>query len=153
MTTIEIGKSTDDIRTLDKNFVAVKTITNARIKEPCDILYPSVIVNYDSSITKCNYVYIPEWDRYYYIDNITVSAGHTLTLNCVVDVLNSFKDEIKNLTVNVERNENADFSDISDLSVCTSNRQEVVTLKLTGSDLLLASELNPNSRHYVFIKH
>lgn len=52
-----------------------------------------------------NYVYIPEFKRYYYMSQPTYEAGYyIIQLHC--DVLMSFYDYLKNRNVIVKRNEN-----------------------------------------------
>lgn len=149
-TNITIGTSNDDVRKLDKSFNVVDSVS-ARIKEPCDILYPTFILNYDARFANCNYLKVPEWNRSYYIDNITLSSGGTMVLNCVVDVLDSFKNEIRNLTVNVSVNENSDFSDISDNNVTIASSEETVTLELKNGNFV-TTDGSASNYNYVFIK-
>lgn len=52
-----------------------------------------------------NYIYVEEFGRYYYITNI-ISTNHTLwELHCHVDVLMSYKDQIRAQTAIVARQE------------------------------------------------
>ena len=50
-----------------------------------------------------NYCYIPKFDRYYYIESRESMNATTWRLQCRVDVLMSFKNEIKKLKAIVER--------------------------------------------------
>lgn len=47
-------------------------------------------------INKYNYVYIPIFNRYYFITKISSPANQVFQFDLEVDVLESFKDDIKN---------------------------------------------------------
>lgn len=53
-----------------------------------------------------NYCYIPAFGRYYFIEDITSVRNGLWSLSCMVDVLMSFSDDIRNLSVIVDRSEN-----------------------------------------------
>ena len=97
-----------DAIVVDKKINSVSTINNAKIINETDILNPSIIVSrnfYDNIISQTNYLYIDKLKRYYFINNISF-ADSMIVIDCSVDVLMSYKDEIKNLYCTVKRNEN-----------------------------------------------
>lgn len=53
-----------------------------------------------------NYCYIPAFGRYYFIEDITSVRTGLWRFSCMVDVLMSFSDDIRNLSVIVDRSEN-----------------------------------------------
>lgn len=53
-----------------------------------------------------NYAWIPDLNRYYFVDPPTLINNQTLVLPMRVDVLMSFKNSIKSLTAIVSRQEN-----------------------------------------------
>ena len=58
-------------------------------------------------ITDANYMYIPEFGRYYFIRDITIGVTGLYVISSRVDVLMSYKDQILNLECFIERNEYA----------------------------------------------
>lgn len=71
-------------------------------------------VNYDSedleiestfSINDINYLYIEEFDRYYYVKDAELYNNELLILPCHVDVLMSYKVEFRRLNALISRNE------------------------------------------------
>lgn len=56
--------------------------------------------------TAYNYAYIPEFNRYYYITNMSVVRNNLWELSLTVDVLYSFRDYIKNCRVVISDYEN-----------------------------------------------
>ena len=96
--------------------VVNKTLTNAlelkgTLRESCDILNPSIMIeNKDNTIFNYNYVYIPDFKRYYYINDFKNIINGLYQVNLKVDVLMSFKNDIKNLNCVVIRQANKDFA-------------------------------------------
>lgn len=86
-----------DEETLDKSayMTQVEAVT-AEIKGACDIENPSLILNYNG--ISFNYMYIPDWGRYYYINSIVVTTGARTVVTATSDVLMSFKSEILGLS-------------------------------------------------------
>lgn len=56
-------------------------------------------------ITDANYMYIPEFGRYYFISDITLNHSGLYIISARVDALMSFKEYIKQLNCFVSRNE------------------------------------------------
>lgn len=95
----------------DKNVVDKTLYHNADItgtlREDCSIINPVFKIENltDTQLKECNYCYIPEFGRYYYINNI-ICKNHLYELNCHVDVLMSFKDSIRNNDAVISRQQN-----------------------------------------------
>lgn len=102
--TINIGTTPDDPRKLSKS-TSWSSSPSVELYEPCSVMNPVFILKYKASYATCNYLYFPDWNRYYFIDNMTMLSGGKCQLSCTVDTLMSYKDEIKGLQVNVVRNE------------------------------------------------
>lgn len=90
----------------DKNVVS-KTITQSgsdisgTLREDCSIINPVISIQGLTDL-KVNYAYIPEFGRYYYINNI-VCKGKLYELHMHVDVLMSFGTEILDNTAVISR--------------------------------------------------
>ena len=106
--TITFYNNESDRKLLDKKITVVKAVSNAKIVNETDILNPTILISrgfYDQYILKANYLYIDNLKRYYYINNITFVES-MVQIFCSVDILMSYKNEIKNLTCTVTRNQN-----------------------------------------------
>ena len=106
--TITFYNNESDSILVSKKITSISSINNAKIINETDIVNPSIIVSrnfYDSIILKANYLYIDKLERYYYINNISF-AESMIVIDCTVDVLMSYKNEIRNITCTVTRNEN-----------------------------------------------
>ena len=78
---------------------------DVEFKEDTSITNPTFILRTQSKVLTANYIFVPDLSRYYYINDYTVSHQR-IYINCHVDVLMSFKKEIKQQNVIVNRNTN-----------------------------------------------
>lgn len=73
----------------------VKTLSTFEITETCNLETPEILINRDDTIiNKFNYVEIPAFDRYYFLNGFEIVNGNQFRLFLEVDVLESFKDSI-----------------------------------------------------------
>lgn len=96
---IEVYYNTSPPNKVTKSIHQVgNTIENVRFTEKgaLDILQPELLIDYTSDVddlSKINYVRIPKFERYYYIDDIS-TEGALIRIKCRVDVLMSHKKSI-----------------------------------------------------------
>lgn len=73
------------------------------------VVYNNVKIQWDTFIYNyvltANYVYIPDFNRYYFINDIISVRNNLWRINMHVDVLMSYQKQIKNLNAFVNRNE------------------------------------------------
>ena len=100
-----------DKRQLVKNITEIKTVS-ATAKGDINIISPTLIIQNFS--TDFNYCYISDFERYYFVKSITLLTGQRIQIDLSVDVLMTYKEEIKNLTVNVLRYENIEPTYLTD---------------------------------------
>lgn len=90
---------------LDKTtYLSNATEVDILLKENCGMLTPTLIIT--TNILNKNYVYIPLFERYYFITNITRLDNKRVEMACKCDVLMSFKEDIANLKVIATRSSN-----------------------------------------------
>lgn len=119
-----------DNRELNKNITEVSTI-DVSLYLDTNVLSPVFKVkNFNNN---SNYIYVPNLDRYYYINNYTLS-NQCVYLHCSVDVLMTYKKDILNTTCLVSRSE-YDYNDniIDTLVPITENN--VYTVKKFGENV------------------
>lgn len=107
MMTVNLGITTDDKRTLNKSFAVNYTANNVHVKDNCSVLNPVITFQLSNIGYNFNYMYIPEFGRYYFIDDIRILTGNRVEVTGSVDVLMSYRESIRALTVNVSRQADA----------------------------------------------
>jgi hypothetical protein len=76
------------------------------LKGDASITSPSFILATNNNyLSGTNYLYWQETGRYYYIDDIELITGGRMVFYCSVDVLESFKTQIKSQTAIVDKQE------------------------------------------------
>ena len=84
-----------------------KFTAGATLKNNTSVMNPIITVNLAeyNLVIQSNYIYITKFNRYYYIDDITI-ANAVIEISMTCDVLESFKTDILNSTQLVARQEN-----------------------------------------------
>lgn len=87
--------------------ITLLTSMTGTLRENCSIVDPVITVeNINNAIAAvCNYAFIPQFARYYFVRNITLS-GKLWIISMHVDVLASFQTPLKSLDAVIARNEN-----------------------------------------------
>lgn len=125
--TLYNNKSSSEVLYKNLDMIANKTISQydiMSVEDPQLILSGSSVEN----ASKINYLYIEELGRYYNCVPVLLSDGN-YALNCEVDPLMSFTDEILNLNVIVDKNEYEVNPYIDDGSYMVEERQRIETLE------------------------
>lgn len=86
---------------LDKSITKVSENISVVLKDDTNMIMPTIITS-NSISHNFNYIYISEFDRYYYVKNMTYSQQRYY-IECAVDVLMSFNSDIKDLEVIANR--------------------------------------------------
>lgn len=133
---------------INKNIDNDITYNNIILKEPCNIIQPHIILNYNFNIIGKNYCYIVQWQRFYYIENITFLEGQRIEISLMSDPLMSFKSKILNSTQNIIRAEETGRTYINDTSypILPQTKTEIIKM---DSDLLNVNQLTENSINYI----
>lgn len=103
--TITFYRNISEINAVNKSLDELTTLFGT-LREESSIIEPVInITDIDDFIGSMNYAYISEFNRYYFISNIeSISTGlWRVSLN--VDVLYTYRDQIKNNYAIIERNE------------------------------------------------
>lgn len=89
---IKLYKTTDTNNTINKT-LSNETEYTIKFKGVADIKNPVVLLTSETFLN-FNYAYIPDFERFYFINNIEINPNKIYTLNLSVDVLESFKNDI-----------------------------------------------------------
>ena len=90
---------------VDKTTENISTVTGV-LKESTSIIDPVIKIECDlSTVTTCNYLSIPTFGRFYFVNNITSINNGIVEFSCHCDVLSSFASAIKANTAIIRRQE------------------------------------------------
>lgn len=90
------------------------------LRDITDVINPTIVIRIKTPV-KANYAYLPDFGRYYFIDNISYISGDKAEIKLTVDVLKSYESEIMNATATVTETDNPDKY--------SSNRETVYSRK------------------------
>lgn len=104
---IKLYKNLSDKNHVDKSITQMGNDLSGSLRDDCSIVNPVIrIEDYTGfDFSEVNYAYIPEFKRYYYINNITLK-NKMFELSMHVDVLMSYRDEIRSNSAVISRQEN-----------------------------------------------
>lgn len=112
--TLDLYRTPSDERMINKTLNDKFSFDKINLKQDCSITHPEFVLGKTSSTEpidtvgwwrKFNYCYCSNLDRYYFIRNIVFQKTGLVVLQCEVDPLMSFKDDILNSTQLVTRQE------------------------------------------------
>ena len=115
---ITLYKCSSETNQVDKTLTNA-TILNGSLKQGASVVNPVIFIEHENP-TGFNMVNIPDFNRFYFISDIVNKRDNLWELHLTVDVLMSYKTQIKNLNVIVERAENEEDTFIDDGSRITS---------------------------------
>lgn len=127
---IKLCSSTSEIVAINKDISIIDDVS-ATIKGALSVENPVLILQYKSDIQpNVNYVYIPEYNRYYFVTDIINLTGGRYEIHCKVDVLMSFKDNILNLSCIVDKQSSKDNANmyLDDGSFVVQSKEFVDTI-------------------------
>ena len=103
------------------------------LKDDCSILNPRLDIFTDADITGRNYLYIPAFGRYYFIDDIVSTNNGYWTITAHVDVLETYKDQIKANRAVIRRQENVFNLYLDDPDFQVYNYENIQTLQFAAT--------------------
>lgn len=102
--TIKLYKNYSDKNVVDKNVYQYGSDITGTLRDDCSIINPVIAIEGLDDLT-VNYAYIPEFGRFYYINNI-VCKRNLFELQMHVDVLMTYKSGIRSNTAVISRQQN-----------------------------------------------
>lgn len=92
---VQLLTNESEVNRIGKNLSSVGTYTGI-LRESCSILNPTITIQgvSASAIKNVNYMYISDFSRYYYVDNITSLKNDLWEISGHVDVLETYSSQI-----------------------------------------------------------
>lgn len=101
---LHLYTTSDDPKVVSKelNEIGVATIVPT---QNFDVIHPLFIIDYKENYLTANYCYCPLLKRYYFINGYNLDIGKKIILDCSIDVLKTYDEQIRNCTACVTRSE------------------------------------------------
>ena len=110
---LTLQKITEDARTAVKHPTTIKTLTG-RPTNDINIISPYFVVEYDVNLIPCNYAYITDFGRSYFVQ-IELLTPTSIGINCNADDLSNWYNYYQNKNAIIMRSESiAQPTDIPD---------------------------------------
>lgn len=114
--TVDFGRIKANPNTIEKEMIPVVSGVKCYPYNTIDLFTPALLLKYTTleNITgngSINYFYVHEWDRYYYLTDVSYDSGRMIVVGSE-DVLMTWKNDILNQTVVIERTESRDLSNL-----------------------------------------
>lgn len=126
--TIQLYKNISAAERVNKSITAVGSVLSGTIKEESSIIDPVIKIS-AASLPAANYMYIAEFDRYYYINDVVCDYDGIFEIHAHVDVLMSNAAVIRQQRAVVAKQQNrwnlylndSDYRTYADPWVITKN--------------------------------
>ena len=132
---VDLYQNTSPVEKIGKNLTNQQTISDVLIKRDTSILKPVLLVNDARGVTDFNYMYISEFSRYYFIDDIRSTHNNIWEISAHVDVLETYKNEILANTAVIRRQTNKFNTYLNDPEWKVYADENVVAYKFTQTAL------------------
>ena len=103
---IILYQNISEYNAVNKSINELTTLTGT-LREESSIIDPIITISdIDSYVGSMNYAYIPDFNRYYFITNVESVNSNLWRVSFHVDVLYTYRAQIKSNSAIIERNEN-----------------------------------------------
>lgn len=104
--TFTLYHNDSDLDVIGKDLTYLKSINDIRLKDETSRETPTfLLTNIDDVFNSINYLYYPEFDRFYVVDSISSVREGLWALHCSVDVLQTYAARLRNLSAVISRQE------------------------------------------------
>lgn len=112
---------------INKTLSSGLTINDIIIQNDFDITDFELLIKNTNFNLEYNYCFIPDLNRYYFIENIEKMNGSIYKIRITVDVLKSFSSQIENINAIITKSENPD-NNFVDCEKSENYTSEVINL-------------------------
>lgn len=130
--TIQLYVNNSEDYAMNKSLSGQQNFTNCIIKDNCSVIDPTIVITTSVDLTQYNYMYIPDFHRFYFIKQISVFPNGMYHILAHVDVLYTYRQSILGCNVIVSRNESKYNRYLDDPEFKILNSSDVVTKQFTS---------------------
>ena len=140
----------DDPRTLNKDLVLINnTPISAVLTANTSILQPILLIGYNGAVCGANYMEIPLFNRFYTIENITVTEGERMTITGASDPVYTMRNQILNCPCICVRKTAPYPTDVPDTQLPVNPVHGWVESTPLGGDNDFAPVISPADEYYI----
>ena len=131
--TINLYQSSAENNRIDKvpYLTLISTLTGT-LKEETSIINPSILIE-QATLPTFNYVYIPDFNRYYFVKNVESYRKNLWRIDCHVDVLTTYRSGIFDADALISRSEYGYDNNLVDDRVFARKNQIISVYDFAGS--------------------
>lgn len=137
---ITLMNNQQELNKITKSPASVMTL-NGTLREQTDLVDPQINVEYEGTLTNVNYMYIPEFHRYYFITKIESVRTNLWRIYAHCDVLKTYAEGILGTEAVISRSESSYNLFLSDsaFKVYSNPRLQVINFpnKFSGDEYVL----------------
>lgn len=142
--TVQLGYYYGDRRDINKQIWIHSVGYSGTLRNDSNVVNPSILLNTAADdIADCSYMEIPAFNRKYYITDITAVSNSQSIVSGHVDVLETYKGDIKSSTGIVSRSSSAGDPYINDGSIRTKTTKSYKVVrgfaKFIGYSIILVT--------------
>ena len=128
MISVQLMNNSSPVEKIGKT-LSVGTSYSCALKDDTSVLNPVIILQTSDNIFSFNYMYISDFSRYYFIDDIKSLNNNRWEIHAHVDVLETYKTQILNNDVVLKRQQNMFNLYLDDPEFKTYNTESIQTIK------------------------
>lgn len=100
---IQLYQNNSEKNKIGKSLTSYKTLTGV-LRNECSLMTPEILIESNSPIL-CNYAYIANFGRYYFITDVKCVRNNLYIIYLKCDVLETYKSQIGKNTAVIERSQ------------------------------------------------
>lgn len=93
MFTIGLYINNSEEKKVNKDLTLIASI-EGELRGECSVLSPTIRIEYDGDLSRCNYMIIGAYNRFYFVTDINIVRTGVYEISGRVDVLTTYKDEL-----------------------------------------------------------
>lgn len=130
---VKLCHNLSPVEKISKNIDVGIEITGCVLKDQTSILRPTIRIRTSESIHTYNYMYIAEFERYYFIDDIVSVNNGVWEVSGHVDVLETYKNSILSNDAVIKRQGSQYNTYLNDSEWSVFTYDDVITFKFSAS--------------------
>lgn len=138
--------SAEKERVVKYNFLSNATTYDIYALHPSSLKAPIIDIQKSNNFN-FNYCYIPMWDKYYFVTNVSNMLNNIWRISLKCDVLMTYRKQIKKLNCLISRQENDYNAYLVDEKIPTQNNNNIEVIDITTDNRIKST----TTSYYSFV--